>query len=90
MPHSNRHQLIQTTAVIGLSAAILAKIVSQILAAEEKLLAARTRILVRYQQMLNLAVEHSPPKYWAGDGVHPTLAGQHALMVREWRKVTGI
>lgn len=45
--------------------------------------------LVPFQQMFNRAVEHSPPEYWAGDGVHPTLAG-HALMASEWRKVTGI
>ena len=29
------------------------------------------------------------PAYWAGDGVHPTLAG-HALMAETWRKVTGV
>lgn len=45
--------------------------------------------LVPFQQMFNRAVEHSPPEYWAADGVHPTLAG-HALMAAEWRKVTGI
>ena len=53
------------------------------LAAELKL------TLVPFQQMFNRAVEHSPPDYWASDGVHPTLAG-HALMASEWRKVTGI
>ena len=45
--------------------------------------------LVPFQQMFNRVVEHSPPEYWAGDGVHPTLAG-HALMASEWRRVTGI
>jgi phospholipase/lecithinase/hemolysin len=45
--------------------------------------------LVPFQQVFNRAVEHSPPDYWAADGVHPTLAG-HALMASEWRKVTGI
>lgn len=29
------------------------------------------------------------PAYWAGDGVHPSLAG-HALMARTWRQVVGI
>ena len=29
------------------------------------------------------------PNYWAGDGVHPTLAG-HALMAKTWREVVGI
>lgn len=45
--------------------------------------------LVPFQQMFNRAVEHSPPEYWAADGVHPTVAG-HALMASGWRKVTGI
>jgi lysophospholipase L1-like esterase len=29
------------------------------------------------------------PNYWAGDGVHPSLAG-HALMAKTWREVVGI
>jgi hypothetical protein len=29
------------------------------------------------------------PNYWAGDGVHPSLAG-HALMTETWRKVVGV
>jgi lysophospholipase L1-like esterase len=30
-----------------------------------------------------------PPRYWAADGVHPTMAG-HSLLARAWRKATGI
>ncbi|MDG2122367.1 MAG: SGNH/GDSL hydrolase family protein [Verrucomicrobiales bacterium] len=42
---------------------------------------------VPFQAMFDEAVEAgTEPKYWAGDGVHPTLAG-HALMAREWLKV---
>ncbi len=58
-------------------------------AAAVKLAAELKLTLVPFQQMFNRAVEHSPPEYWAADGVHPTVAG-HALMASEWRKVTGI
>ncbi|MBX3176808.1 MAG: SGNH/GDSL hydrolase family protein [Candidatus Hydrogenedentes bacterium] len=33
--------------------------------------------------------EETPAAYWAGDGVHPTMAG-HALMARAWLDVTGL
>jgi lysophospholipase L1-like esterase len=36
--------------------------------------------------MFDEAAKLAPPAYWAGDGVHPTLAG-HALMAKTWRKV---
>ncbi len=29
------------------------------------------------------------PKFWAADGVHPTVAG-HALMAKTWRKAVGV
>lgn len=45
--------------------------------------------LVPFQSMFDEAVKHAPPSYWAGDGVHPTLAG-HALMSKTWREVAGI
>ncbi len=45
--------------------------------------------LVEFQKMFDRATEQAPPNYWAADGVHPTIAG-HALMAKEWRKVTGI
>jgi lysophospholipase L1-like esterase len=45
--------------------------------------------LVPFQSMFDEAVKHAPPAYWAGDGVHPTLAG-HALMAKTWRAVVGL
>jgi lysophospholipase L1-like esterase len=41
---------------------------------------------VPFQAMFDEAAKLAPPAYWAGDGVHPTLAG-HALMAKTWRKV---
>ncbi len=43
---------------------------------------------VPFQAMFDTATKQAPPNHWAGDGVHPTLAG-HALMARTWREVTG-
>jgi len=43
---------------------------------------------VPFQAMFDEAAKQAPPNYWAGDGVHPTLAG-HALMAKTWREVTG-
>lgn len=45
--------------------------------------------LVPFQSMFNKALDQAPPQYWAGDGVHPTLAG-HALMAKTWREVVGV
>lgn len=39
--------------------------------------------LIPFQEMFDQAVQQAPPEYWAGDGVHPTLAG-HALMAKTW------
>ncbi|MGI6415258.1 MAG: SGNH/GDSL hydrolase family protein [Thermoguttaceae bacterium] len=44
---------------------------------------------VPFQSMFDEAARLAPPAYWAGDGVHPTLAG-HALMSKTWREVVGI
>ena len=44
---------------------------------------------VPFQKMFNEATQHAEAKYWAADGVHPTLAG-HALMAKTWRDVTKI
>jgi len=44
---------------------------------------------VPFQPMFDEATKQAPPRYWAGDGVHPTLAG-HALMAKTWRAVVGI
>jgi len=45
--------------------------------------------LVPFQSMFDEAAKQAPPSYWAGDGVHPTLAG-HALMAKRWREVAGM
>jgi len=43
---------------------------------------------VPFQSMFDDAVsDETPPAYWAGDGVHPTMAG-HALMAKTWLDVT--
>jgi len=45
---------------------------------------------VPFQPMFDAAVsDETPPEYWAGDGVHPTMAG-HALMAKTWLEVTGL
>jgi len=47
-------------------------------------------IWVPFQTMFDEAVAAgTKPQYWAGDGVHPSLAG-HALMAKTWREVVGI
>lgn len=44
---------------------------------------------VPFQTMFDEASKIAPPDYWAGDGVHPTLAG-HSLMAETWRQTLGI
>ncbi|MFT5175351.1 MAG: lysophospholipase L1-like esterase [Gammaproteobacteria bacterium] len=44
---------------------------------------------VPFQKMFDDATSEAPPAYWAGDGVHPTMAG-HALMSQKWRQVVGV
>lgn len=44
---------------------------------------------VPFQSMFDNAVKKAPPTHWAGDGVHPTMAGAY-LMGQEWLKVVGI
>lgn len=57
--------------------------------AKEVAQAAKT-MWVPFQTMFDEAIAAgTEPKYWAGDGVHPTLAG-HALMAKTWREVVGI
>lgn len=47
-------------------------------------------IWVPFQSMFDGAIsDETPANYWAGDGVHPTMAG-HALMARTWLDVTGL
>lgn len=45
---------------------------------------------VPFQEVFDNAVdEGSDPEYWAGDGVHPSMAG-HSLMEQAWRQAVGI
>jgi lysophospholipase L1-like esterase len=47
-------------------------------------------IWVPFQQVFDEAIKHAPSKYWAADGVHPSMAGAH-LMASAWGKtVLGI
>lgn len=48
-------------------------------------------IWVPFQTMFDKAVQQAGTEsgVWAGDGVHPSLAG-HALMAQAWRRVVGI
>ncbi len=40
-------------------------------------------VFVPFQAMFDKAVQAAPPGYWAGDGVHPTIAGA-GLMAQTW------
>lgn len=42
-------------------------------------------IWVPFQSMFDKATKRNEPSYWAGDGVHPSMAG-HSLMARTWMK----
>lgn len=59
-------------------------------AAAKKVAADAGTLWVPFQTMFDEAVAAGiEPNYWAGDGVHPSLAG-HSLMAQTWRKVVGI
>lgn len=38
---------------------------------------------VAFQEAFDAACQLAPPDYWAGDGVHPSMAG-HFMMARTW------
>ena len=46
-------------------------------------------VFAPFQAAFDEAIKKAPPAYWAGDGVHPTMAG-HALMARVWRETVGV
>ncbi|MHC4315848.1 MAG: SGNH/GDSL hydrolase family protein [Planctomycetota bacterium] len=46
-------------------------------------------LFVPFQSMFDNAVKQAPPNHWAGDGVHPSMAGAY-LMGQEWLKVVEI
>jgi lysophospholipase L1-like esterase len=58
-------------------------------AAAKKVAEEMSLTFVPFQTMFDEAAQKAPPAYWAGDGVHPTLAG-HALMAKTWREVVGV
>ena len=58
-------------------------------AVARKLAEALKLTFVPFQPMFDKATSDAPPQFWAGDGVHPTLAG-HALMAKTWRRLVGI
>jgi len=59
-------------------------------AAAKRVAAAANTTWVPFQSMFDNAVnDTTPASYWAGDGVHPTMAG-HALMANTWLEVTGL
>lgn len=52
-------------------------------AAAKRVAGAFDAVFIPFQTMFDEAVQTTPPAYWAGDGVHPTLAGA-ALMAQAW------
>ena len=52
-------------------------------AAARKVATAFDAVFVPFQSMFDEATEDAPPAYWAGDGVHPTIAGAQ-LMAQAW------
>jgi len=45
---------------------------------------------VPFQSVFDKAIaKGTSPAYWAGDGVHPSMAG-HALMAKAWRHASGL
>jgi len=43
---------------------------------------------VPFQEAFDKALEHAPSTYWAGDGVHPSMAGSQ-LMAESWLEALG-
>ena len=82
MPQIDCRHLIQTSAILGFSAATVAKIVRLILAAEDKPLAVGARILFQGDSIIDANRDRKADK--------PNDSNGHALMASEWRKVTGI
>jgi lysophospholipase L1-like esterase len=52
-------------------------------AAARKVATAFDTVFVPFQSMFDEATKNTPPAYWAGDGVHPTIAGAQ-LMAQAW------
>lgn len=45
-------------------------------------------VLVDFQEMFDALASRSEPAYWAGDGVHPSMAG-HMAMAQRWCQAVG-
>ena len=45
-------------------------------------------VFVPFQTMFDASLKEAAPAYWAGDGVHPTIAG-HQRMAQAWLKAVG-
>lgn len=59
-------------------------------AAAKRVADAAKTLWVPFQTMFDEAVASgTQPAHWAGDGVHPTMAG-HSLMAQTWRNVVGV
>jgi len=52
-------------------------------AAARRVASAFDAVFVPFQSMFDKATNDTPPAYWAGDGVHPTIAGAE-LMAQTW------
>lgn len=52
-------------------------------AAAKRIATAFNAVFVPFQSMFDKAVKDAPADYWAGDGVHPTMAGAHR-MAQAW------
>lgn len=46
-------------------------------------------VWVPFQKVFDEAIKYAPGKYWAGDGVHPSMAGAQ-LMAEAWLKAVGL
>jgi lysophospholipase L1-like esterase len=52
-------------------------------AAAKKIADEFSAVWVPFHEAFDAAVELAPPAYWAGDGVHPSMAGAQ-LMANTW------
>ena len=52
-------------------------------AAAKKVATEFNALFIPFQSMFDEAAQKAPPAHWAGDGVHPTMAGAY-LMARTW------
>lgn len=52
-------------------------------AAAKKVAKQSASVWVPFQKTFDEGIKYAEPSFWAGDGVHPSMAG-HALMARAW------